>query len=107
MFGNRPRWGRFRRPAVERFLLLDVFLREIVKAAIRIMLSQNLLDGIPKTIHAGCEKLHDQRGPEAIDNQAAESIPLGMDQSISIRDSIQSERAAAQAHRPLQALGEK
>ena len=98
---------RFRRPAIERFLLLDVLLGEPVESAVGKVAREGRLDGRPEAIHAGGEELqHDQR-PEAIDDQAAQAVALGMDQAIGVGDGVEAEPVAAQSDGLAEAAGEE
>ena len=107
MLGDRL-WRRgLGRPAVERFLLLHVLLGEPVKSARRVVLLQDGLDDRPEAVHARGEELQHQQRSEAIDDQAAQAVALGMHQAIGVADGVETEPAAAQLDGALQAAAEE
>ena len=100
VLGDRERRRRLRRPAVERLLLADVLLGEPVEARLRKVRQQRRLDRLALPVHAGGEELQHQQGAEAIDDQAAQSVGLGVDEAISVGDGVELQQIAAQARRP-------
>ena len=107
VLGDDRRRRRFGGPAIERFLLLNVLLGEPVERTPGKMPQQNLLKDRAEAKHAGGEELQHDRRAEAIDDQAAQIVPFGMDQAIGVGDGIESEPAASQVDGPFQPAGEK
>src|SRR5438132_5818060 len=57
---------------------------------------QGILEQLANLEHPGREELQHDHAAEAIDYQPAQAIALGVDQAISISDSIETEPLAAQ-----------
>ena len=53
------------------------------------------------------KELQHQRRAEAIDDQAAQAVALGMDQAVGIGDGVEAESLAAQSDGPVEAAGEE
>ena len=68
---------------------------------------QDVLNRLAQAKHAGREKLQDQRGAEAIDDQAAQAVAFGMHEAIGVGDCVEPERLPPQGDGLINALGEK
>src|SRR5207244_1389558 len=107
VFADDPWRRRLGRAAIERFLLLHMILGEPVKGASGKVLGEYRLDDFAEAIHPGREEFHDQRLGEAVHDQAAQSIPLGMYQPISVGNGVQPQPFSAQGDGTSQAAREE
>jgi hypothetical protein len=80
--------------AIERLLLADVLLREIVEACLGKVDPERIHDEGALPEHPGREELDHQRVAEPIHHQAAQSIGLGMNEAVSVSRGIEFECVA-------------
>ena len=71
------------------------------------MARQRGLDGVAEAVHAGGEELQHEDRAEAIHDQAAEAVALGMDEPVGVGDGVEAEPVAAQLDGPADAAGEE
>src|SRR5262249_16737342 len=98
---------RLGRPAIERFLLLDVLLGEPVISTLGKVRRESVLDGLTKAIHPRREKLQHKDRAKSVKDQPGQTVAFRLNDPIGVRYGVKGEPVAAQRNRAANASSEE
>src|SRR5262249_42618103 len=98
VLANHRGWRRLRRTAVERLLLLYMFLCKPIELTVGEVAREGGLDGAATAVHAGGKELQYKCRAEAIHDQPTQAVAFGVDDPVGICDVVEVEPATPEGN---------